>query len=284
MSNKIVYIRKYSGELEEFSYKKLRNSLQKSGADNAVINLIIQKISPQLYDGISTKEIYKKAFSLLKKSSRISASKYSLKRAIYDLGPTGYPFERLIGAILKQRGYKTQVGVTLEGESSITHEIDVLAEKKGNTYTIECKFHANAKTVSSVIIPLYINSRFIDVQKKWNANPNKTTFLKQGWIVTNTRFTEDAINYGKSAGLVLISWNYPINNGISKNIDKYGLYPITTLTSLTKREKTVLIEKNIILTQDILTATDELKKMHFSATKIKKVYSEAKQLCDTKLV
>jgi hypothetical protein len=282
MSNKIVYIKKYSGELEEFSYKKLTNSLQKSGADDTVINQIIKKISPQLYDGISTKEIYKKAFGLLKKSNRISASKYSLKRAIYDLGPTGYPFERLVSAILEERGYKTQVSVTLRGESSITHEIDVLAEKEGNTYTIECKFHANAKTVSSVIVPLYINSRFIDVQKKWNNNSNKKSFLKQGWIVTNTRFTEDAINYGKSAGLVLISWNYPKNNGISKNIDKYGLYPITTLTSLTKREKMALIEKDIILTQDILTATDDLKKLHFSESKIKKVFSEAKYLCDAK--
>jgi len=283
MKNKIVYIKKYSGELEEFSFDKLRNSLQKSGADAIVLNQIIEEIRPQLYDGITTKEIYKKAFSLLKKSNRISASRYSLKRAIYDLGPTGYPFERLISAILKQRGYKTQVSVILRGESSITHEIDVLAEKDGNTYTIECKFHANAKTVSSVIIPLYINSRFLDVQKKWNTKPNKTSFLKQGWIVTNTRFTEDAINYGKSVGLNLISWNYPKNNSISKNIDKYGLYPITTLTSLTKKEKKLLLEKDIIVTQDILTATDELKKLHFSVTKIEKVYSEAKELCNTKL-
>ncbi len=283
MNDKIVYIKKYSGELEEFSYKKLRNSLQKSSADDTVINLIIKEISPQLFDGITTKEIYKKAFRLLKKSNRISASKYSLKRAIFDLGPTGYPFERLVGALLKQRGYKTQVSVILQGESNITHEIDVLAEKEGNTYTIECKFHGNAKTVSSVIVPLYINSRFIDVQKKWNSSPNKTSFLKQGWIVTNTRFTEDAINYGKSAGLVLLSWNYPINNGISKNIDKYGLYPITTLTSLTKREKTVLIEKNIILTQDILTAKHKLKQLQFSTSKIKRILSEAQELCSIKL-
>ena len=283
MKDTIVYIKKYSGELEEFSYDKLRHSLQKSGAGETVINLIIKEISSQLFDGITTKKIYKKAFGLLKKLNRVSASKYSLKRAIYDLGPTGYPFERLVSAILKQRGYKTQVSVTLQGESSIMHEIDVLAEKEGNTYTIECKFHANAKTVSSVIIPLYINSRFKDVQKKWNANPNRTTFLKQGWIVTNTRFTEDAINYGKSAGLVLLSWNYPKNNGISKNIDKYGLYPITTLTSLTKKEKVLLIEKNIILTQDILLATETLKKLHFSATKINKILSEAQELCDTKL-
>jgi len=280
--SEIIYIKKYSGELEPFSYDKLRMSLQKSGADNKTIEYIIKILIPELYDGITTKEIYKKAYRLLKKHNHINASKYSLKKAILDLGPTGYPFEKLIASLLTSKGYKTQVGVLLQG-ASVTHEIDVLAERDGNVFTIECKFHTNSKTVSNIIIPLYINSRFLDVQKKWNANPNKTTFLKQGWIVTNTRFTEDAINYGNSAGLVLLSWNYPKDNGISKKIDQYGLYPITTLTSLTKKEKTILIEEDIILIQDILVATNKLKQLRFSAPKIEKVYSEAQELCNTKL-
>ncbi len=279
MNEAPIYIKKYSGELEQFSFEKLKKSLQRSGASNDITNSIIKTLGPQLYDGISSKEIYKKAFRLLKKSNSICASKYSLKEAIYDLGPTGYPFERLVGAILKNKGYKTQVGRVLKGEC-VTHEIDVLAEKDGNTFTIECKFHSNGKTVSNVKIPLYINSRFLDVQKMWNASPNKTTYLKQGWVVTNTRFTEDALNYGKCAGLVLLSWNYPEDNGISKNIDQYRLYPITTLTSLTKREKELLIKKDIILTQELLFATDVLKQLHFSTTKIEKVLSEAQKLCD----
>ncbi len=279
MNEPSIYIKKYSGELELFSFRKLKKSLERSGASEEAINSIIKTISPQLYNGIPSKEIYTKAFRLLKKTNRISASKYSLKRAIFDLGPTGYPFERLVSALLKHKGYKTQVSVILQGEC-VSHEIDVLAEKNGNTFTIECKFHSNAKTVSNVKIPLYINSRFLDVQKKWNANPNKTTFLKQGWIITNTRFTEDALNYGKCAGLHLLSWNYPKNNGISENINHYGLYPITTLTSLTKREKKILIEKDIILTQDLVLAAHELKRLGLSVTKIEKVISEAQKLCD----
>jgi len=118
--------------------------------------------------------------------------------------------------------------VLLDG-ACVIHEIDVLAEKEGNIFTIECKFHLNTKTVSNIKIPLYINSRFLDVQKKWNENPHKSTFLKQGWLVTNTRFTKDAINYGKCAGLILLSWNYPIDNGISKTIDQFGLRTLQNL-------------------------------------------------------
>ncbi|NOY47869.1 MAG: restriction endonuclease [Chlorobi bacterium] len=278
MYHKTLFIKKYSGDLEKFSFNKLKKSLQNSGASDEEINSIIETITPQLYDGINSKEIYKKAFGILKKSNRICASKYSLKQAIYDLGPTGYPFERLIGALLKQKGYNTQVGVVLKGEC-VSHEIDVLAEKDDKVYAIECKFHMNAKTVSNVKVPLYINSRFIDIQKQWN-NSEKTTYLKQGWLITNTRFTEDAINYGKCVDLTLLSWDYPKDNGISKNIDKFGLYPITTLTTITKREKKLLIEKDIILTQELIYASHKLKQMGFKDKKIKNIQSEAQRLCN----
>jgi hypothetical protein len=131
-----------------------------------------------------------------------------------------------------------------------------------------------------VKIPLYINSRFLDIQEQWNKNPQKTSFLKQGWIVTNTRFSEDAINYAKGVGLLLLSWDYPENNGIKNNIDKFGLYPITVLTSLTKREKKLLIENDIILTKELLETAIILKKLGFSESKVRKVLSEAQNLCD----
>ncbi|MFK5959011.1 MAG: restriction endonuclease [Lutibacter sp.] len=279
MGNQIITIKKNSGELEPFSFQKLQNSLQRSGASTEVTHKIIECIKPKLYNGISTKEIYSNAFSLLKKHNRLHASKFSLKKAIFDLGPTGYPFERLVGALLKQKGFKTKVGIILPGKC-VTHEIDVLAEKDSYTYAIECKFHLKPNHANNVKIPLYINSRFLDIQEQWNKNPQKTSFLKQGWIVTNTKFTEDAINYAKCAGLLLLSWDYPKNNGIKNNIDEFGLYPITVLTSLTKREKKLLIENDVILTKELLETSIILKKIGFSDVKVRKVLSEAQNLCD----
>ncbi len=278
MRKKIVTIKKRSGNLEPFSIQKLEKSLKICGATKQEIKKIVTIIIPELYDGISSEKIYKKAFSLLKKHDCVYASKYSLKKAIFDLGPTGYPFEKLISALLKQKGYTTKVGKILQGKC-ITHEIDVLAEKNGNTYAIECKFHLSTNAVSNVKVPLYVNSRFIDVQKHWN-NSNKTTHLKQGWLVTNTRFTKDAINYGTCVGLTMLSWNYPKGNGISKNIDVYGLYPITTLTSLTKREKMLLIEKDIVLVTELLEAPNSLKKLNISPHKIHRVLNEVQTLCN----
>ena len=278
MEQQTFQVKKYSGELEDFSIAKLEHSLQRCGATPEEIAAVIAHIEPWIYDGISTDEIHRRVFSFLKKANRIRASKYSLKRAIFDLGPTGYPFERMVSALLRQKGYKTKVGVVLKG-ACVNHEIDVLAEKKGNVYAIECKFHSDTKFSSNVKIPLYINSRFLDVQKKWNADPEKSTHLKQGWLVTNTQFTADAINYGNCIGLTLLSWDYPKDNGIPKHVDRFGLYPITALTTLSKHEKRQLLDRDVILTLEIEQRPEVLQPLHLSSRKTREVLSEVHQLC-----
>lgn len=277
MKQKPIFIKKNSFDVEPFSTQKLEHSLLRSGASEEEIENIISKIQTEIYDGISSNEIYKKVFAYLKKSNSTSASRYSLKRAIFDLGPTGYPFERLVAALLREKGFKTSVSVILYGEC-VTHEIDVLAEKEGSVYAIECKFHSDSNAVSNVKIPLYINSRFLDIQKQWNTNSKNTTHLKQGWLVTNTRFTIDAINYAKCVGLNLLSWDYPLNNGIKDNIDSFDLYPITTLINLSKDEKTTLISKDIILVKELYENKIVLEKMQITSDRIVKILNEVKEL------
>src|SRR5690554_680680 len=279
MEDRKIYIEKFNGDIEEFQVEKLITSLRRSKASESEIETIVEHIMPTLYDGIPSKKIYEKAFSLLKKYNLTSASKYSLKRAILDLGPTGYPFERLISALLRHKGFETKVGVILQGEC-VTHEVDVLAEKEGDTYTVECKFHSDQKAVSNVRVPLYINSRFLDIQNHWNKDPEKVSHLKQGWLVTNTRFSLDAITYGECVGLQLLSWDYPENNGIKHNVDAYTLYPITTLTTLTQHEKDQLIEKDIILTIELFDAPKALKEIGVSKVRVERVLTEILHLCD----
>lgn len=273
-----IFIQKSNGETELFKFEKLRQSLLFSGANKDTVDTIVAKIQKEVYDGMSSNSIYKKAFALLKKHNKISASRYSLKRAIFDLGPTGYPFERLVGALLKEKGFQTQVSVILNGEC-VTHEIDVLAEKEGFVYAIECKFHSDPKGSSNVKVPLYINSRFLDIQKQWNSNPNNKTHLKQGWLVTNTRFTEDAINYGRCIGLTLLSWDYPKNNGLKANIDSLALYPVTALTTLTKKEKHLLMDENIILVKEIKHGKKTMQKIGISELRMQRVLNEVEKLC-----
>ncbi len=268
---------KSSGEKVKFSLDRLRASLRKSGADRQTVNQIIDKVQEEVYDGISTKEIYNRAFALLKKKGSYLASKYKLKKAIYELGPTGYPFERFISAILKYSGYETNVSEIMQGKC-VTHEIDVVAKKNGITTVIECKFHSEEGRNCNVKVPLYIASRFKDVKVHWDSKSNDTK-LDAGWVVTNTRFTEDALQYGKCIGLYLVSWDYPKNDGLRDRIDRLGLYPITSSTLLTNREKQFLLSRDVVLCRDLMDDVFFLDHLGISDTRKSRILKEIKMLC-----
>ncbi|WP_299336449.1 ATP cone domain-containing protein [uncultured Psychroserpens sp.] len=271
-------ITKSSGEKVRFSLEKLRSSLKRTGADHTTINQIIDKVRDELYQGISTKEIYNRAFALLKKKKSYFASKYKLKKAIYELGPTGFPFERFVSAILNYSGYITKVGQIQQGKC-VSHEVDIIAQKNSEMTIIECKFHGEQGLKCNVKVPLYINSRYNDIKANWSSNPNKKTTLAKGWLVTNTRFTKDALQYGNCCGLYLLSWDYPKNDSLKERIDRLGLYPITVSTLLTNREKQFLLSRDIVLCRDLLHDNFYLDHLGVSETRKEKILFEISQLC-----
>ena len=279
METDTIEIIKSSGKKVEFSLKKLKTSLKRTGADQATINQIINIVRDELYQGISTKEIYNRAFSLLKKKKSYLASKYKLKKAIYELGPTGFPFERFISSILKYSGYKTDINKTLQGQC-VTHEIDVIAHKNNKTTLIECKFHSEEGINCNVKVPLYINSRYQDVKIHWNKNLKKNHTLTKGWVVTNTRFTEDALLYGNCVNLYLLSWDHPKNDGLKDRIDRLGLYPITVSTLLTNREKQFLLSRDIVLCRELIGDYFYLDHLGISDIRKEKILNEIKMLCN----
>ena len=65
---------KHSGNIVDFNPSKLKQSLLKSGASAVMVSEVLNTIEKEIYDGIPTKQIYKMAFSLLKKISNIHSS------------------------------------------------------------------------------------------------------------------------------------------------------------------------------------------------------------------
>jgi len=277
-SSSKLLITKASGEQAPFSSEKLRSSLKRSGASEEVINNIISQVGEKLYEGISTKKIYQMAFSILKKQSKNTAAKYKLKRAIMELGPSGFPFEIYMSEIFKQQGHRVRVGEIVKGHC-VNHEIDVIAEKGNQYFMIECKFHNQPGYSCDVKIPLYIQARFEDAEKEWRKVSGNGSKFHQGWVVTNTKFTRDAIQYGLCAGLHLLGWDFPKKGSLRELIDKSGLYPITCLTKLTLHEKKTLLEKKIILCKDLLTNPDLLRIANIRNGRKDSILKEAEELC-----
>ena len=273
-----IYIIKASGEKALFEIEKVINSLERAGADKLLIKEIVQDINKEVHDGMTTKKIYQMAFNLLKRKSRASASKYKLKKALMELGPSGYPFEKFVGKVFDHEGFDTRVGVIVQG-NCVQHEVDVIAQKDHKHYMIECKYHSDQGRFCNVKIPLYIQSRFLDVQKQWEKQQGHKTKFHQGGVCTNTRFTSDAIQYGTCAGLMLTSWDYPKGNGLKERIDRLGLHPLTSLTTLTKAEKSKLLDKGIVLCKEINENPSLLEQIGIPKQRQKNILEDSRELC-----
>jgi hypothetical protein len=278
MQNEETEVIKKSGEKVRFSKEKLQNSLLRSGADAQTVAQIMDRVRDELYQGIPTRVIYRKALSMLVKKDRSVAAKYRLKNALQELGPSGFPFEEFVSALLVADGYTTQVGLTLPGVC-VTHEVDVLAGKDGAFTPVECKFHNEPGLPCNVKVPLYIHARFNDIRAHWSAHHSPQTQLLPGWVVTNTRFTDDAKQYGQCVGLHLVGWDTPKKDSLKARIDQSGLYPITVSTLLTKLEKKALLDRKIVLCKQVLSDDFALQELGISPNRVQKILQEMNQLC-----
>lgn len=273
-----LIVTKANGERVPFDGSKLVHSLSRAGAPPDVAERIRQEITQDLHTGISTRRIYQQAFNLLRKYSRPLAAKYKLKRAVRELGPSGYPFEHFVGALLQRHGYEVQVGVQVEGRC-ITHEVDVLGDKDGHRIAVECKFGATNHKRLDVKVSLYIRSRVQDLIDRWQSEPGGDSRSYQGWIVTNGSFSADAAEYGTCAGLKLMGWNYPRQGNLKDFIEHTGLYPITTLITLTKAEKKELLQQNLVLVQHLHEDPRPLEALQLSPSRLRKTREEIEALC-----
>lgn len=271
-----INVTKKTGEKVWFDPMKLKRSLLRSGANESDSEYVTSVVCKSIVEGMSTHKIYKLAYDLLRKTSGKVAGRYKLKKAIFEMGPTGYPFERLVSELIKLQGFETESGIIIDG-SCVSHEVDVYAKSENKTIFVECKFHNDDHKKSDVKVSLYVKSRFEDLKSKFK-NSATANHIFEGWLVTNTRFTADASQFGTCAGLKLISWDYPQTGNLRQLVDEAGFHPITTMYSITKKEKTTLLEKEIILCRQIKENESLLREMGITERRISKIISEAKEI------
>ena len=277
-----VWVIKSTGERERFSLNKLRRSLTRSGADDETIERIVEHIIPELHDGMKTSQIYKHAYSILKKNKSPAAIRYSLRKAVLELGPSGFPFEKYVAEVLRGKGYTAQTGVILPGYC-VDHEVDVLMEKDDRHIFAECKFHNQQGIKTDVKVALYVHARFMDLVKAHDEahkrHEGEVKKVHEGWLITNTKLTSDAIQYANCAGLNVIGWDYPEKGNLQDLILETGVHPLTFLSTLSQVEKNSLLEQGIVMCRELKSSPVALKSIGFSDDKIKEVVSEVDQVC-----
>jgi hypothetical protein len=276
MTEPDVLITKASGRQEPFSEAKLRHSLKRVGSPPEVINDIAERIHAGLTAGTSTRQIYQRAFTLLRQRYRPSATRYNLRQAIMDMGPTGHPFEKLVGELLKYLGYSVEVGVMVPG-TCVMHEVDVVGKKGNRQIMVECKFHNEPGARSDIKVALYVWARFEDIEKAWKARDDKIIRFNEAWLVTNTKLTGEAIQYAECVGLKVIGWSYPPGHGLVELIEQAGLHPLTAITGLSQTQKRQLFEKGIILCKEVSPGL--LRDIGIDESKLNGILIEAHEIC-----
>ncbi len=277
VAEKQPLVRKATGEKEPFNAAKLEKSLFNAGANDRTVKEITEEISEWIFDGVTTKKIYARAFALLRSKKSSAAPRYRLKQAILEMGPSGYPFEHLVGEIFKKRGYKVEVGANADGDC-VTHEMDVIATKENRQHLIECKFGQDQGKYVSVQVPLYVRSRVDDIVSKRKNMPEYEGTEFTGWVVSSTRFSHDAVTYGTCAGLKMLGWDYPAGEGLKDIIEKENIIPVTLLSKLNKEEKRIIMEKGIVTCRALLNETDILDTFEISQRKKEHIIKEARKL------
>jgi Holliday junction resolvase-like predicted endonuclease len=250
--NNKIHIIKASGERQVFDEKKIYDTARRAGASEKLAEKVRDAVQKKLYPNISSDKILNYVLSYLNKKENKIASRYSLKKAIMELGPSGYSFEKYIAIILKEYGYQVKTNQFIKGHC-LTYEIDVVAEKDNKVFVVECKYHNHPGLRSDSKVALYSHARFLDIEKAWKKKSGKICDPCKKLLITNTRCTSDAIKYAECVGMGIIGWHYPKKQSLEYLIEQKKLYPITCLVSLKRQARDALISNDIILTKDLLS-------------------------------
>ena len=262
-------VRKRNKNFERFNPAKLKKSIIHSGLKRIDALTILNEMNEEKEKLTSTSVIERRVGAAIRKRSKRCAANYNLKKSIFKLGPTGYAFEEFISEILKAKGYKTRVSVVKKGKF-VKHEVDVVATRADKGLYCECKFHHSSHIKNDVKLPLYIHSRFLDIQEYKHCSEFQYA------IFSNTKFSKDAITYANGVGIKVFSMNYPKDNSFLDIVKRYKLYPVTVLKSLNRLEKRVLLDFKVVTIRQI--TYKKMKELNFDEKTILSCLGEIKKI------
>lgn len=267
---------KADGTVEPFDISKLETSLRRAGASPKVIERICKTVGPTISPGMRTDDIYRRAFTLLRREERITAARYSLRRALFELGPTGHPFENFIAELFRLEGWNVEWRKVIRGKC-VNHEVDVYATKGSEHLFAELKYHNDPGYKTDVKVALYVKARLEDI---WKCDPKTGPVcpVDLGYLITNTKFTDQAIQFARCSGIQLLGWSYPTEGNLYDRIISAGIYPVTALTSLRKAEKNMLLDEGIVTIDLLKERREYLRTLHLPPERIGTIMAEIETL------
>ncbi len=272
-----LVVRKADGSREPFQTEKLEKSLRRAGASPSVVEEILSHLAIHHNGELTSQQIYEHAFRRLKQHEPITAARYALRRALFALGPTGFPFEAFVAELFRALGYTAQTSVRMQGRC-IEHEVDVVAERGQQRIVAELKFHNDPSQRTDVKVALYVVARFQDIEAHARSLAEGWPYHTRRMLVTNTKFTRSTIRYAACAGLKLLGWGYPPRGNLRDLIEQTRSIPITALPHLSRKQKEQLLQRGVLLARTLATNPELLEGLRLSSRAKERVLEEARLL------
>ena len=268
---------KADGTKEPFNPERLAASLERAGAGKHTAESIAERITGTIVPGASSKEIYRRAFALLRKEGRPLAARYALRRALLELGPSGHPFEDFVSRLFSAEGWEVETRKVIRGKC-VSHETDLYASHPGQQAYLaaELKYHNDPGYKTDLKVALYVKSRFDDI---FACDPEiRACPIDRGLLITNTKFTSAAIAYAECMGVELLGWGYPEADSLFLRMVRARIYPVTALTCLSPSGKRMLIGEGVVTVDELTKDRAKLDILHLSPEQAGDVIAEAEGL------
>lgn len=82
--------KKETDEIKEFDIEKFRRSITRPGTSPALIEELVENVQKNASQFKTSEDIFRYTFESLKQKEPYAATKYNVKRAILEFGPTGF--------------------------------------------------------------------------------------------------------------------------------------------------------------------------------------------------
>ena len=244
-----IRVTKGDGTSQLYDRGKVLRTCGKMGSTREIAEVIADKIETKIYDGIKTDKILRMILTLLYKHRPAINLLVHLKKALSLMKPAP-EFEQFVRILMSNHGYGVTPNRIVRGKC-VEHEIDAIAQKGDVTYIVEVKHHSNYHTPTSLDTVRISRAVFEDITEGSELGLNDIK-VDKAMVVSNTKFSGQALQYAECRGISHIGWNTPPGHNLPTMIEEKNLYPITWLKGLDAATKRKLLSCGVIFVKELV--------------------------------
>ena len=159
-------------------------------------------------------------------------------------------FEAFIRILLVHSGFKVEPNTILRGLCG-EHEADAIATKDGVTHFVEVKHHSSYHALTGLDESRIARAILEDVTEGYSHGLTRIK-IDRAMIVTNTRYSKHAINYGRCRDILQVGWSSPEFFGLREMVEKHKLYPLSCLRGISAKVRLRLVEAGVVVIKQLL--------------------------------